>query len=381
MVGAFGIGTTEFVIMGLLQEVSHDLGVSISSAGLLISGYALGVALGAPILSLLAVRFSKKRMLVVLMAIFTLGNLICALAPNYWLLMAARVITSLAHGTFFGIGSVVATNVVRRDQKALAIALMFTGLTIANIAGVPFGTWLGQHYGWRTTFWAVTAIGPIAMLALQFLIPMDRDITAVDVKAEIAALRQPNVLSGLLITVVGFAAVFAIFTYIAPILTGLTKLPESWISPLLLLFGAGLILGNILGGKFADRNLRMALLGSLAALTVVSIGFSLFAHSQIAMMVLVFLLGFTGFATVPPLQMNVLESAKQAPILASALNIAAFNVGNALGAWVGGLVIDHGPGLIAVGASAAGISAIGVAISLMSFKANGKTAPAIAESL
>lgn len=214
------------------------------------------------------------------------------------------------------------------------------------------------------------------MLALHFLIPMDKEITAVDVKAEIAALRQPNVLSGLFITVVGFAAVFAIFTYIAPILTTLTRFPESWISPLLLLFGLGLILGNIVGGKLADRNLRTALLGSLVALTVVSVSYSLFSHNQVAMTVLVFLLGFAGFATVPPLQMNVLESAKQAPILASALNIAAFNIGNALGAWVGGLVIDHGPGLVAVGGSAAVISAIGVVVSVMSFSGQRKVVAA-----
>ncbi|WP_410468761.1 MFS transporter [Bdellovibrio bacteriovorus] len=368
MIGAFGIGTTEFVIMGLLQEISRDLGVSISSAGMLISGYALGVAIGAPVLSILAIRSSKKRMLILLMGIFTIGNLICALATDYSLLMIARVVTSFAHGTFFGIGSVVATNVVRKDQKALAIALMFTGLTVANIAGVPFGTWLGQHFGWRSTFWAVTAIGPLAMLALSLFIPTDNGQTEVNLKAELEAIRQPKVISGLAITVVGFAAVFAIFTYISPILTTLTKLPESWISPLLLLFGLGLIFGNIFGGKLADRNLNLALVGSLVALTVVSGAYSLFSDNYLAMFVLVFLLGFAGFATVPPLQMNVLESASQAPVLASALNIAAFNVGNALGAWGGGIVIDHGPGLVALGAGAALISAVAVVISLVTMR-------------
>lgn len=349
MIGAFGIGTTEFVIMRILPQIGKDLGVSLSSAGLLISGYALGVAIGAPLLSLLSTKIPKKSALIALMAIFTLGNLVCAIAPDYWTLMIARVMTSFAHGTFFGIGSIVATNLVKPNQKALAIALMFTGLTLANVLGVPFGTWLGQMYGWRMTFWAVTVVGPIAMLALQYLIPKDTTkLESVNIRTEIQTVLQPQVLLGLLLTVIGFGGVFALFTYIAPILTDISRFSEKVISPILLLFGLGLILGNIVGGKLADKKLMPTLVGSLLALTLVLVGFGLFAHNQTAVVILVFLLGFTGFATVPPLQMRVLESASQAPMLASALNIAAFNLGNAFGAWTGGVIIDRGPGLSGV---------------------------------
>ncbi len=349
MIGAFGIGTTEFVIMGILPQIGKDLGVSLSSAGFLISAYALGVAVGAPILSILSSKFPKKSSLIALMAIFTLGNLVCALAPDYWTLMAARIVTSFAHGTFFGIGSIVATSLVRPNQKALAVALMFTGLTLANILGVPFGTWLGQMYGWRMTFWAVTAVGPLAMLALAYLVPKDKTASEeVNLKKEIATVLKPEVMLGLVLTILGFGGVFALFTYIAPILTDISKFSEVAISPILLLFGLGLIFGNIVGGKLADKKLMPTLVGSLLALSVVMLGFVFFSHNQIAVIALVFLLGFAGFATVPPLQIKVLNSAADAPMLASALNIAAFNIGNALGAWIGGVIIDRGPGLSGV---------------------------------
>jgi DHA1 family inner membrane transport protein len=372
MIGAFGIGTTEFVIMGLLPQMGQDLGVSLSSAGLLVSGYALGVAIGAPLLSLLSAKLPRKSSLIALMAIFTLGNLICALAPDYMTLMLARVLTSFAHGTFFGIGSVVATSLVKPNQKATAIAMMFTGLTVANILGVPFGTWLGQAYGWRATFWVVTAVGPLAILALSFFVPRDHGhADKVDIKNELRTVIKPQVLISLLLTVLGFAGVFAVFTFIAPILTKISGFPEKAISPILLLFGLGLILGNIAGGKGADKKLMPTLIGSLIALALVLIGFGFFSHNQIAVVVLVGLLGFTGFATVPPLQMRALENASEAPTLASALNIAAFNLGNALGAWVGGLVIDHGSGLTGIPWAAAVITIAGVALAAWSWKMDG----------
>lgn len=373
MIGAFGIGTTEFVIMGLLPQMSENLGVSLSSAGMLVSGYALGVAIGAPILSLLSSKLPKKSALIALMAIFTIGNLVCAIAPDYWTLMIARVVTSFAHGTFFGIGSVVATSLVKPNQRAMAIALMFTGLTIANILGVPFGTWLGQMHGWRSTFWAVTAIGPIAMLALALYVPKAKEMhTNINFRDEIKAVTQPKVMISLLLTVLGFSGVFAVFTYIAPILTTISGFPDKALSPILLLFGVGLVFGNILGGKFADKKLMMTLTGSLVALTLVLIGLGLFSQYQTAAVVLVFLLGLTGFATVPPLQMRALESAADAPTLASALNIAAFNLGNALGAWVGGLVLDHGPGLTGIAWAAAAISAVSILVALYSWKLDPK---------
>lgn len=369
MMGAFGIGTTEFVIMGILPQIGRDLGVTLSSAGMLISAYALGVALGAPLLTLASTKIKKKNALIALMALFTIGNLVCAIAPDYWTLMIARVVTSFAHGTFFGIGSVVATSLVRPNQKAQAIALMFTGLTLANILGVPFGTWLGQMHGWRSTFWAITAIGPVAMLALIYYLPKDSATAEkVNIRTEIETVMHPKVILGLILTVFGFGSVFALFTYIAPILTDLSGIAEKAISPILLLFGLGLIFGNIAGGKLADKKLMPTLVGSLLALTLVMLGFGLFSHYAAVAIALVFALGFFGFATVPPLQMRVLESAARAPMLASALNIAAFNLGNALGAWSGGLMIDHGPGLNGVAWAGMAIAAIALALSSWMWK-------------
>jgi DHA1 family inner membrane transport protein len=348
--GAFGIGVTEFVIMGLLIEVGADFGVSISAAGLLITGYALGVVVGAPIMTIATGRWPRKTVLLVLMAIFTLGNAACALAPDYWSLMAARVLTAFAHGTFFGVGSVVATTLVAPSKKASAIAVMFTGLTVANILGVPFGTWLGQGYGWRSTFWAVTLVGLVALAIIALFVPSDKTAPAAsNLRNDLAVLARPQVLMGLLTTVLSWVGVFAVFTYIAPILIRISGFSESAVSPILLVFGGGLVVGNLLGGRLADRRLIPALLGSLLTLAAVLLLMTFAAHNQIAAVVFVALLGAAAFATVPPLQMWVLEKADGAgQSLASSFNIAAFNLGNAIGAWLGGFVIDHGPGLGAV---------------------------------
>jgi DHA1 family inner membrane transport protein len=364
-VGAFGIGTSEFVIMGLLLEVSKDLHITLFHAGMLITGYALGVVFGAPILTLFATKFPKKTMLLALMAIFTLGNLLCALAPTYDILMLARIITSFSHGAFFGIGSVVATSLVADSKKASAIALMFTGLTVANILGVPAGTWIGQHFDWRATFWAVTMIGPIALLALALLVPKDKDQIKIDIRSEIKAVTQPAVLLSLLTTTFGFAGVFATLTYIAPFLTQLTGFADASISPLLVLFGAGLIAGNILGGKIADKNLQRALFWTLGALALSLLLLSAFGTSQPLTILTLTLFGIAGFSTVPALQMDILNRAKGAATLASALNISAFNLGNALGAWGGGLVLDHGGSLSLLPIVAAGFAVIAIGVSWM----------------
>ncbi|GAB1577378.1 MFS transporter [Bordetella petrii] len=377
-VGAFGIGTTEFVIMGLLPEVGADLGVSLSSAGLLVTGYALGVVVGAPPVAILTARLPRKTLLLGLMLIFTAGNLACALAPDYATLMAARVLTSLAHGAFFGVGSVVATSLVKPDKQASAIALMFTGLTLANVLGVPFGTWLGQAWGWRSTFWAVTAVGVVAMLAIATWVPRSRGDQGGDLRGELRALGRPQVLLGFAMTVLGFGGVFTAFTYIAPLLTELTGFGPGAVSPILLLFGVGLVAGNTYGGKLADRRLMPTLVGSLALLAVVLAVFSLTVYAKVAAVATVALLGAAAFATVPPLQMRVLEKAGGAPNLASAFNIAAFNLGNAAGAWLGGLTIDHGPGLAATPLVAAAVTASGLAIALYSWNLDrrGRAAPA-----
>ncbi|GAB7542648.1 MFS transporter [Cupriavidus sp. 8B] len=368
--GAFGIGVTEFIIMGLLLEVGTDLGVSIAAAGLLISGYALGVVAGAPIMTALTARWPRKTALLGLMVIFTIGNAACALAPNYELLMAARVLTALAHGTFFGVGSVVATGLVAPHKRASAIAVMFTGLTVASVLGVPFGTWLGQAHGWRASFWAVAAVGLLAVLVIALAVPAERAAPeAPDLRRDLRALMRRPVLLGLLTTVLGYAGVFAVFTYIAPILTQITGFADSAVSPILLVFGVGLVAGNLLGGKLADRHLQATVLGSMLALAVVLglMGFVL--HSKVLSVIFVGLLGVAAFATVAPLQIWVLERASGAgQSLASSFNIAAFNLGNAIGAWLGGVVITRGPGLGAVTWVAALVPVVAVAVALLAIR-------------
>jgi DHA1 family inner membrane transport protein len=378
-VGAFGIGVTEFVIMGLLMQVAADLHVSVPAAGLLMTGYALGVFVGAPILTLATRRLPRKTTLLVLMAIFTLGNLACALAPSYGVLMAARVVTALAHGTFFGVGSLVAVSLVAPRRKASAIAVMFTGLTIATLLGVPFGSWLGLAFGWRATFWAVSGVGLVALAVLAVFVPRARDQAAPGpLSEELAVLARPQVQLGLLITVLGFGGVFAVFTYIQPILVELAGYTKEAVSPILLVFGAGLVVGNLVGGRWTDRSLSPALLGTLALLTAVMIGAGFAFHDKIGAVVAAFLLGAAAFATVAPLQMRVLQQAGGAGQgLASSLNIAAFNLGNAFGAWLGGTVIAHGPGLAAVPLIAAAVPLSALALAAFSLTLERRTLAAV----
>jgi len=368
--GAFGIGVTEFVIMGLLIDVGRDLGVSTSAAGLLISGYALGVVVGAPILTIATGRWQRKTVLIVLMAIFIAGNAACALAPTYGLLMVARVVTAFAHGTFFGVGSVVATRLVPPERRASAIAIMFTGLTVANILGVPAGTWLGQQAGWRATFWAVAAIGLLALTVIAKAVPAEHGVPEPsDWRSDLRVLARRAVLFGLATTVLGYAGVFAVFTYIAPLLTIRAGFAASSISPILLLFGGGLVLGNIAGGRFADRRLMPAVVGSLVLLLAVLVVLGTLLTSQAGALLGVAALGFAAFATVAPLQLWVMSNAKGAgESLASSFNIAAFNLGNAIGAWGGGAALD-GFGLGAVTWTAAVFPAAALIAALAAIRA------------
>lgn len=371
--GAFGIGTTEFVLMGLLTQVAADLQVSIAAAGLLISGYALGVAVGAPVLTIATRRLPRKTVLLALMAIFTLGNLACALAPSYGWLMAARVVTALAHGTFFGVGAVVATGLVPAERRASAIAIMFTGLTAATVLGVPAGAWLGLAFGWRATFWAVTLIGLLALAVLAAFVPRSPVEAPAPLRDELAVLARPQVLLGLAMTVVGYAGVFAVFTYVQPLLTQRTGLSDGAVSAVLLLFGGGMAAGNLLGGRLADRGAMPAVLGTLAALTLVLASMQFVIGTPVTAVVFFGVLGVASFATVAPLQLRVLEKAHGAgQNLASSLNIAAFNLGNAIGAWVGGVTIVHGPGLGALGWVAALITLGGLGIALGSRALDGR---------
>lgn len=343
--GGFGIGLTEFVIMGLLPEVAADFAVSEAVAGYLISGYALAVAVGAIGLTVAITRIDRKKALVGLMVIFIAGNVLSALAPSYEMMMLGRIVAALSHGAFFGIGAVVAANLVPANRKAAAISLMFAGLTLANVLGVPIGTFIGQAAGWRSTFWVISVIGVVSLIGIALLIPATAGRTGGgSILAEFRIFRSGQVWASMIITVLGYGGMFGAFSYIAFRLTGVSGFAASTVPWLLVLFGVGLFVGNIVGGRAADRNLGRTLLVLLVGLIVILVALALLASSQVATLVLLVLMGGFGFATVPGLQMRIMNFAGDAPTLASGANIAAFNVGNAFGAWVGGLTIAAGLG-------------------------------------
>ncbi len=360
---AFAIGTTEFVIMGLLPDVARSLSVSIPSAGWLISGYALGVAIGAPVMAVATASLPRKRALLLLMGIFIIGNVLCAIATSYDFLMVARIITSLCHGAFFGIGSVVAASLVPENRKASAVALMFTGLTLANVLGVPLGTALGQVAGWQMPFWVVAVLGVLSLIGLWRVMPTKRDEEKTDLRAEIGQLRNAGLWAALSTTMLFSAATFALFTYVAPLLEDVTHLSPHGVTWTLFLIGVGLTVGNYIGGRLADWRLGTALTGIFLALAVVSSLVRWTSPSLIPVEINLFLWAMVSFAAVPGLQVNVMIFGKAAPNLVATLNIGAFNVGNALGAWVGGSVISAGFGLQAV-PLAAGVLALTAVVAM-----------------
>jgi DHA1 family inner membrane transport protein len=344
--GAFAIGTSEFVIMGLLPDVASDLAVSIPQAGLLVTGYALGVVLGAPILAVLTAGLPRRPTLIALASLFTVGNLLCALAPSYDLLMAARVLTALSHGTFFGIGSVVAAALVQPQRRSQAIALMFTGLTLANVLGVPAGRLIGHQFGWRTTFAVVVAIGLIAIAALAVLLPRRIAASNASIVKEFVALRDRRVLLALLTSVLCSASLFCVFTYITPTLTQVSGFSAAAVAPILLLFGVGLTVGSTLGGKLGDRQLVPSILLIIAANAGALTLINLVSATRIPMIGMLFIWGTLAFALVPLLQTLIVQHAEAAPNLASTLNQAAFNLGNAVGAWIGSRMLSVGVPLV-----------------------------------
>lgn len=376
-VGAFGIGVTEFAPMGMLPTIANDLGVSIPTAGLLVSAYALGVLLGAPLMILTTGKIPRRYLLVGLMAIFTLGNVMSALATGYYDLLIARVITSLNHGAFFGVGSIVAASVVAPDKRAGAVAAMFMGLTLATIGGVPLATWLGELLGWRTAFWGIGGLGLVTMVALWFALPNLPLPKSDGVLAEIKVLGRGSVLAALALTVVGSGAMFTVFTYIAPILSNETHASTPFITAMLVLFGVGLTLGNMWGGKAADRSIDRTLIVSLSALILVLLAFAFLMRWPIPAAVSILIWGIASFAVVPPLQMRVMEAAKDAPNLASAVNIGAFNFGNAIGAAVGGAVINAGLGYPAISLAGAAMAGLGL-LMVVSFAWSSRTRMAAA---
>jgi len=344
---AFAIGTTEFVIVGLVPTIAADLGVSLPSAGLLVSLYAVGVAIGAPILTALTGRWNRKIVLMSLMGLFVIGNLLAWQAPSYETLILARILTGLAHGVFFSIGSMIATSLVSKEKEASAIAIMFTGLTVALVTGVPLGTWIGQHFGWRATFLVVSVLGLIALIGSAILVPknLKKSIPAT-FKEQLQVIVKPQLLLVYLMTILGYGGTFTAFTYLAPILEQQTKFAPSAIGLIMLVYGVSVAIGNIWGGKLADKRGPISALSIIfSALSVILLLFTFTMQSKIAAVLTILVWGAFAFGNVPGLQIYVVKQAEKytpnAVDVASGLNIAAFNIGIALGSIIGGSVVEN----------------------------------------
>ncbi|MCA1288036.1 MFS transporter [Salipiger bermudensis] len=386
-ISAFAVGTTEFVIVGLIPTIAADLGVSLPSAGLLVSLYALGVTIGAPVLTALAGRVPRKTLLLALLVLFIAGNAFAAVAPGYNSLIAARFLTGLAHGVFFAIASTIATDLVSRDRESSAIAMVFLGLTVALVTGVPLGTWIGQSFGWQSTFLGVVALGLVGLVASALLVPATlRQGEAPGLRAQARVLTEPRLLLVYLITAVGYGGNFIAFTYLAPMLTDVTGLGTGAVSLVILLYGASVAVGNIVGGKLADR------MGAIPALTLIFVGLSavllalgLVLTSPLATIAVIAIWGGFAFANVPPLQVYTVQIAREvapdAVDVASGLNIGAFNLGIALGAWAGGVSVDT-LGLAAAPYLGAAVVAGGIRLTRLSGRLDrraGATRPVAAE--
>lgn len=364
-IGAFGIGTTEFAPMGLLPVIASGLAVSIPRAGLLVTGYALGVMIGAPLLTLPTGRIDRKLLLIGLMALFTAGNLLAAVAPGYGWLMAARIVTSLCHGSFFGVGSVVAAGLVAPERRASAVAAMFSGLAVANVGGVPLAAWVGQHVGWRVAFAGIGGLGVAAMIALVLALPSIAGDADADIRRELRAMVRPPVVLALLATVLGSAAMFTVFTYIAPILQHVTHVSGNTVTLTLVFYGVGLTVGNAAGGHFADKALTATTIVVFAALVALLVLFAWTMQFAVPAIATVFAWGVATFALVPSLQARVMSVAADAPNLAASINIGAFNLGNAIGAALGGGVIAAGFGYAWVSVAGAAMAGGGLALVLL----------------
>lgn len=369
-IGAFGIGLTEFVIAGILPQIAADFGVNIPTAGLMATSYALGVFIGAPLLTVLGARVPRKTMLIALACIFTLGNIITALAPTLSLAIVGRVITSFNHGAFFGIGSIIAASLVAPGRQASAIAFMFSGLTLANLIGVPAGTWLAQMFGWRLVFWVIAGIGLITMASVSLLVPRIAKGKAVALRAELRAFVDPQVLLVMGITIFGPAAFFTSITYIAPMMIDKAGFSAGGVAWLMVLFGLGLAVGNWIGGRFADRSLFGTLFVTLAAQGLVLLVFWIGVENPVVASASVFLMAAFGFATVSPIQKLVMDRASHAgaPTMAASVNIGMFNLGNALGAWAGGATIAAGFGLASPNWAGAIFSFIALGLALLAWQ-------------
>nr|WP_206871548.1 MFS transporter [Clostridium zeae] len=344
-ISAFGIGTTEFVIVGLLSTVAKDLKITITLAGLLVSGYALGVAFGAPIITAATSKMSRKTLLISLMVVFIAGNTIAALSPSFGLLLISRILTAFSHGVFFSIGSTIAADLVPEDKRASAIAIMFTGLTVATITGVPLGTYIGQLFGWRATFLGVAILGVIALICTSILVPNKlKEAAQVSISDQIKLITNKRLILAFSITALGYGGTFVTFTFLSPILEKLTGYSPNGVSVILLLYGIAIAIGNTIGGKAADKNPLKALFWMFLIQAIILFTLTFTAQLKVLGTITVIIMGLFAFMNVPGLQVYVVQlSERYVPSgvnVASAINIAAFNLGIAIGAFVGGIVVD-----------------------------------------
>jgi MFS transporter, DHA1 family, inner membrane transport protein len=366
-VSAFGIGTSEFIIMGLLPDLARSFDVSIPKTGILVSGYALSVTLGSPLVALALSRMDRKRALLILMGMFLAGNALCALAPTFLLLLFARILTALCHGAFFGIGSIVASHLVPRSERAQAIAIMFSGLTLANVLGVPAGTALGQAFGWRFAFWAIVPICLVAGIGLFRLVP-HQPAEKIHLKHEFHAVIRPQVQLVLAMSTLSSVSLFCVFTYIAPILEQVTHLSPAAVTRVLVVFGVGITLGNLTGGRLADWKQMPVLIAGIMLLILIFLLMPLLETKVVPAVLMVFVWGCIHFAAGAPLQARIVDQAKGAPNLASTLNQGAFNLGNALGASLGGIMLTEGVGYRYLSLGSAAVASVALLVALIALR-------------
>ena len=366
-VSAFGIGTSEFIIMGLLPDLARSFHVSIPKTGILVSGYALSVTLGSPLVALALSRMDRKRALLILMGMFLIGNALCALAPTFLLLLLARILTALCHGAFFGIGSIVASHLVPRFERAQAIALMFSGLTLANVLGVPAGTALGQAFGWRFAFWAIVPVCLIAGIGLFRLVP-HQPAEKIHLKHEFHAVVRPQVQLVLAMSTLSSVSLFCVFTYIAPILEQVTHLSPAAVTRVLVVFGVGITVGNLLGGRLADWKQMPVLIVGIMLLILIFLAMPLLETTVVPAVIMVFVWGCIHFAAGAPLQARIVDQAKGAPNLASTLNQGAFNLGNALGASLGGIMLTEGISYRYLSLGSAAVASVALLVALIALR-------------
>ena len=365
--GGFGIGTTEFVSMGLLPRIAGAMDVSEPTAGHVVSAYALGVVVGAPLIAAATARMSRRSLVIVLMVAFTLGNAATVLAPNFPTLMAARFVAGLPHGAYFGVAALIAAHLAEPGKRAKAVGQVLLGLSVANVAGVPMATWLGDTVGWRSAFVVVVVVGALTVAALARSLPPLAEMPVTNPMTELGALRRPQVLLTLLVGVVGFGGMFAFYTYISTALTSVAGISSSVVPIALMLFGLGMVAGNVAGGWAADRSVPLAILGGLAATSAVLLGFALLVGNPVAALVLTFGVGLMGTSMVPALQTRLMDVAQDAQTLAAALNHSALNIANAGGAWLGGLVIAAGWGYRAPSFVGAALGVAGLVVAAAAF--------------